>query len=225
MGNSAASFEEVDVTDEAVVLLNVYDLSAEWLRLHNVIVDVMQLGGAFHTGVEIHGKEWSYGVDGVQFIPPRTNGVHVYRQTVPMGRTLKSPLEVSALIDFELAPKWHGEDYNLLRRNCVDFSDEMVQLLCGMSVPSWVNRLPKLASEASQRWQDIVSLAPVVSGSDPGSPKFQRDASVDSLSTASTDSESSSEDDDWRWGYKSAPQQARPAPEARYGVEPLALAR
>jgi len=37
------------------------------------------IGGAFHSGVEVFGNEWSYGKRGVTCQPPRTAEDHVYR--------------------------------------------------------------------------------------------------------------------------------------------------
>ena len=37
------------------------------------------IGGAFHSGVEVFGNEWSYGKRGVTCQPPRAAEDHVYR--------------------------------------------------------------------------------------------------------------------------------------------------
>lgn len=152
--------EDVDANDSAAVFLNVYDLSEDWLHANNIFVDVLRLGGAFHTGVEAHGKEWSFGQKGVTRSTPRRHDVHVYRQSVPMGLTMCSAAEVLGIIERDLLPRWRGEDYELFRRNCCSFSDVLCRRLCGKPIPLWVNRFPKLALAARRRWSKMVDMIP-----------------------------------------------------------------
>lgn len=201
------SGEEVDVSDGSAVLLNVYDLSEDWLRTNNVFVDVLQIGGAFHTGVEVFGREWSYGSEGVSYILPRCHDVHIYRQSVPMGVTLSSQAEVQQMIEQEIAPRWRGENYDLLRRNCCNFSDALCNNLCGESIPAWVNRFPKLASVASKSLNKVMNFGNAVGGSlgstsgtyshreatwqQPSPPNLRRATSGDSLYSEDSASTSS----------------------------------
>ena len=57
------------------------------------------LGGVFHGGVEVNGKEWSYGYcekgSGVYHCVPRENPMYAYRESVTLGATTQSPAEVS----------------------------------------------------------------------------------------------------------------------------------
>jgi hypothetical protein len=99
--------------------------------------------GAFHTGVEIHGKEYSYGYNdspahtgttrihaliqylmcvncyvmyiGVFISEPRTVPNALYRTSVLIGWTNLSSREVDELID-SLKPDYLGLDYHILNR-------------------------------------------------------------------------------------------------------------
>jgi len=152
--------DDIDANDSSAVFLNVYDLSEDWLHANNIFVDVLQLGGAFHAGVEVHGKEWSYGSSGVSWIAPRSHDVHIYRQSVLIGLTMSNPVEIITKLEREVKPHWPGDDYDLFKRNCCNFSDELCQLLAGKQIPAWVNRFPTLALAATRRWKKMMEMIP-----------------------------------------------------------------
>merc|ERR1719162_2499007 len=52
------------------------------LQANNLLNQVLQVGGAFHAGVEVYGAEHAYGVNGIQTQAPRMHDVHIYRQSV-----------------------------------------------------------------------------------------------------------------------------------------------
>ena len=62
---------------------------------------------------------------------------HKYRESVAMGETQMNPQEAGHLIE-RLMNEWHGKDYDLLRKNCVIFSDKLCQGLGVGPVPAWV---------------------------------------------------------------------------------------
>ena len=59
------------------------------------------LGGVFHGGIEVNGKEWSYGYcengSGVYHCVPRDNPMYAYRESVTLGATTQSLAEVSLM--------------------------------------------------------------------------------------------------------------------------------
>lgn len=129
-----------------LVRLNVYDLADSDViaGVNNVLLAVGT--GAFHAGVEVYYSEWSFGCtpgpnrSGIFCVPPRSCDVHKFRESIVMGETHLSEEEVCALID-GLALQWNADGYDLLRRNCCHFSDELcIQLGVG-PVPEWVTSL------------------------------------------------------------------------------------
>uniref|UniRef100_A0A7S1A0J0 PPPDE domain-containing protein n=1 Tax=Noctiluca scintillans TaxID=2966 RepID=A0A7S1A0J0_NOCSC len=101
--------------------------------------------GAFHAAVEVHGKEWSYGMStagtsGIFSCAPRRCDSHVYLESQYLGRTSLSDKSVRRMLN-EMSKKWLGQDYSLTRHNCCDFANEFCQRLEVSPLPAWVNRL------------------------------------------------------------------------------------
>lgn len=100
--------------------------------------------GAFHAGVEVYGKEWSYGFteggSGLFGCEPGECEAHSYIQAMPVGSTALSEKEVRDLLR-ELAAEWQGDDYDLLRCNCCHFSAHLLRRLGAGPVPRWVTNL------------------------------------------------------------------------------------
>jgi len=126
------------------VLVRVYDLGQTVLtRLHNRLTKSY---GAFHTGVEVYGHEWSFGMTfddystGVMANLPGQNLDHSFRETLSMGYTSLSPRQVMQIIE-EMKEEWKGCTYNVLSRNCHSFSDAFCRRLGVAGLPSWINDL------------------------------------------------------------------------------------
>lgn len=102
--------------------------------------------GAFHTGVEVYGREWSFGMTfderatGVTWNSPGANTDHHFRETLSMGYTKLSSSEVLKLIE-RMKVEWKGASYQLLTRNCHHFSDVFSQRLGVGAIPAWCNTL------------------------------------------------------------------------------------
>lgn len=151
-----AALDEVVHFDRAVIMapsntvfLNVFDLASA-LSIPNSLLcnTVFCTIGAFHAAVEVYGEEWGFyrtpcaSACGVCRSPrPRNHPVHVYRQSIDLGRTTLKDWEVRYLIRAKLALKWPGGDYELLSRNCIHFCDELLLSLGVRSVPPWVRGL------------------------------------------------------------------------------------
>jgi len=118
--------------------------------------------GAFHGGVEVFGKEYSYGYcpDGTGIFTNEPKGckAHTFRESVDMGTTAKTEDEVKAILE-ELNLEWPGFEYDLLRKNCCYFSSAFVDKLgCG-PVPSWVTSLAAAGATLSDGYTKAAEMA------------------------------------------------------------------
>lgn len=46
-----------------------------------------------------------------------------------------------------MSREWRSNTYNVLTRNCNNFSSALAQRLCGVDIPSWVNRAARTGSK------------------------------------------------------------------------------
>ena len=67
---------------------------------------------------QVHGKEWSFGEEGISCQAPREHEVHVYRTSIQMGTTCYSEAQLKHLMLRVMAPQWREGDYDMLERNC-----------------------------------------------------------------------------------------------------------
>jgi len=148
-----------DFDDENVVLLNVYDLNEDWLQANDIFQETLELGGAFHAGVEIGGREWSFGNEGVCCTYPRCHDVHVFRTSIFIGYTKYDRDEVTCILEDEMSLRWPGVSYDMLSKNCCSFARSVCKRLCGNTIPDWVDRLPRLASIMAKPASAMVDMA------------------------------------------------------------------
>lgn len=116
------------------VILNVYDL-----------IDQTPLCcGFFHTGVEILGCEYSFGQGGgVYECTPKSAPDGRFRESIVMG-TIESTSIARSALD-RVRPDFPGDGYNLVFKNCNDFSTAYVKAcLNGTNIPGWINRLARM---------------------------------------------------------------------------------
>lgn len=132
------------------VTLHIYDVVGHTL-VRNMNCIFRALGtGAFHTGVEVFGHEWSYGYSdhrhsGVFCVAPRSCNAHAYREALHMGDTTLSPGEVQRLME-QMAGEWPGQDYDLLRRNCCHFTTSLCMRLGVGPIPNWLTNLASMGA-------------------------------------------------------------------------------
>lgn len=144
-----ASHLEEDLYSKALadVTLHVYDLGA--IRSLNKVLRPAGTG-AFHCGVEVYGREWSYagcvgsGADaratGVFNCRPRLCKDHSYSESVDLGKTALRPGEVLMAIQ-HLEHMWLASEYSLLWHNCGHFCGHFCRALEVEPVPPWVMSL------------------------------------------------------------------------------------
>lgn len=142
----------------AQVKLNVYDVTNSESEGTNRAVAALNsvghaigFGGMFHGAVEVYGEEWSFGFcpqgTGVYNCQPQKNPFYTYRQTIDLGITTRSKVEVAALLS-KLRREWPGNSYNLLNRNCCNFCEVFCRELGSRPVPGWLNRVAAGAETA-----------------------------------------------------------------------------
>jgi len=126
------------------VALHIYDVSTnpEIEKLNKYLTAVGT--GAFHGGIEVYGKEYSFGYckegPGIFSNPPKGCTMHHFRESIELGECALSEDDVKKLVE-EMKPEWPGSAYDLIRRNCVIFSAEFAKKLGVQEVPKWVTNL------------------------------------------------------------------------------------
>eukprot|EP00746_Dinoflagellata_sp_MGD_P047952 gnl/MRDRNA2_/MRDRNA2_21872_c0_seq1.p1 gnl/MRDRNA2_/MRDRNA2_21872_c0~~gnl/MRDRNA2_/MRDRNA2_21872_c0_seq1.p1 ORF type:complete len:451 (-),score=84.28 gnl/MRDRNA2_/MRDRNA2_21872_c0_seq1:75-1427(-) len=106
--------------------------------------------GFYHSGIEVHGVEYSYGGCG----DPDYEGTGLtcgapcsalgctWRLRVPLGRCSWDPVEIADVIA-EMADAWQARDYNVLRKNCNNFCQALSKHLTSNAdtFPVFINAL------------------------------------------------------------------------------------
>jgi len=149
----AISFSPFSVYGPSDVLLNVYDLAQHVSSFNGLFANqAYNWFGFFHSGIEVFGEEWSFyrtesddqcGI--CQSRTPKIHSVHVFRQSVFLGRTTFSHAQVRQLLLKRLKPCWSGGSYDLLEKNCISFCDAFAMMLGVERCPSWVRNLHESA--------------------------------------------------------------------------------
>jgi len=150
------------------VFVHVYDVSQEdSIRKLNKFTankfSPLKFGGVFHAGVEVADLEWSYGASTMETVPgivcheKKTHPQHRYRQTIFMGHT-KMPKEDIADMISDLVEGYPGWDYDLLRRNCCHFADDMCLRLGVGRIPGWIYRFARVGAGLDTMYAALKSL-------------------------------------------------------------------
>lgn len=178
-GDSYAAYEPMDLgeKDAASVLLNVYDVGEEDLvqkvNRYATLNDRVLLGGVYHVGVQIYGREWGYGaveeegITGVGDCAPRFNWQHTYKCTIDLGPTEMMEEEVKTLLTkMARSPMWEGYNYDLLHHNCLHFANFFCHHLGVRRLPGWLDRfargavnLQNFTERAAASWESTQRLA------------------------------------------------------------------
>jgi len=97
-------------------------------------------GGAYHSGVEVHGREWQFGEGAgiIAICPGAAEGYNGHLDPIPLGYTLMTDAQVNDAI-CGMIPAWNGEDYNLLHKNCCHFARRFLEELGSNTMPEWVD--------------------------------------------------------------------------------------
>ncbi|CAE8735248.1 unnamed protein product [Polarella glacialis] len=116
--------------------------------------------GAFHTGVEIYGLEWSFNnlphhltphgdpLTGIFCSRPKTVTVHNYAESVEVGKTRKTQEEFALLLT-KMEASWRADTFNVLKKNCCHFCDDLCRELGVGGIPDRVLNLASLGGGIS----------------------------------------------------------------------------
>ena len=117
------------------VRVNIYDLHDCNRWLSNVGV------GAYHTGIEIAGFEYSYSMQGIFKTQPRGAPEPArFKESVVLGVHSGSANDVSRIVN-ELREEFPPGSYDVLKKNCNVFSNALSLKLLGVEIPRYLNRL------------------------------------------------------------------------------------
>ncbi|KAE9608374.1 putative PPPDE putative peptidase domain-containing protein [Lupinus albus] len=172
-------------TNNTLVVLNVYDLTP----LNNYLY---WFGfGIFHSGIEVHGKEYGYGAhdfpaSGVFEVEPRKCPGFTYRCSINLGQVNVPRSEFRTFIE-KIVSEYHGDTYHLIYKNCNHFTNDVSCRLTGKRIPGWVNRLAKIGSLCSCLLPDTLQVTTVKQL--PEYHQCSEDEVTESLSSATTSPE------------------------------------
>merc|ERR1719356_1161936 len=98
--------------------------------------------GAFHSAIEVYGREWSYGLTdegtGVFSCEPRGSTQHCFRESIIIGETTLCRREVANLLR---QLEWPGSEYHIIRKNCCHWCEAFCRSLGAAGLPQWVNKV------------------------------------------------------------------------------------
>uniref|UniRef100_A0A6M2DRE0 Putative muscle system process n=1 Tax=Xenopsylla cheopis TaxID=163159 RepID=A0A6M2DRE0_XENCH len=130
-------------SDNSTVELYVYDLTKGVATILSPTILGHKIDGVWHTAIVVYGREYFFGVGGIQTCVPGSTVLGNPQQVVPIGST-KVPYSV--FLDYVLQlgdTTFKSSDYDLFKHNCNIFSDNLAQFLCGANVPKYILDLPK----------------------------------------------------------------------------------
>lgn len=93
--------------------------------------------GVWHTGVVLDGREEVFFGYGIQRTRAGTTMFGQPHHIIDVGTSEVDPAMLNELLA-DISPRFRPQDYSLLTHNCNHFSNELVQLLTGESVPDYI---------------------------------------------------------------------------------------
>nr|BAN20730.1 conserved hypothetical protein [Riptortus pedestris] len=123
------------------VYLYVYDLSGGMAARLSPALIGKQVEGIWHTGVVAYGREYYFGSGGINIAIPGTV-LHEPLKKILLGKTFIPQQVFEEYLNALAETEFRGDQYDLLRHNCNNFSDTISQFLVGSGIPSYILSLP-----------------------------------------------------------------------------------
>jgi len=136
--------EAISDIGKSEVRLHIYDLP-NLKDVNDYTMSSLKLG-AFHTGIEVYGYEWSFANNsGIFSCDAGQSPIGTFRATVELGRT--SYLDNDMVINYLVSIKenWASDSYDIITHNCNHFCNELALELVKRKLPKSVMRLVKFA--------------------------------------------------------------------------------
>jgi len=132
------------------VALNWYDVSHGFARwVPTAVLGGEKFAGIWHTGIVAFGKEYWYGGKVLSSEPGMAPFPPGPARTTVLGTTLRTKEELEDFLRFEMAPRYTREQYDVLRRNCNHFTDEVTAFLIqGAHIPDEARFQPEVVMNA-----------------------------------------------------------------------------
>lgn len=151
--------QQVEAKRWAYLRLNVYHVTeGGFVRAFNAVSETVLAGGIFHTGLEVHGQEFSFGarspeagsgLSGLFQCQPRSCKKMRFYKTLPLGACKLSKPDASKILK-RFQAEWRAGDYDFVRNNCVTFcralKDALADDSCNSDIPEWVDSLARTTS-------------------------------------------------------------------------------
>lgn len=124
------------------VVLHMYDLSSGAASSISPYLLGERLGGIWHTGIVVFGKEYYFGGE-IYYDTPGKTCFGIPAKRLPLGNTLWRQEELHQLIVHELKSIYCREAYDVILHNCNHFSNHICEWLTGHALPDEVLKQPE----------------------------------------------------------------------------------
>ncbi|KAI3389493.1 hypothetical protein SNEBB_004230 [Seison nebaliae] len=124
------------------VELYIYDLSRGMSRIASQAFLGRYIEGFWHTGVVVYGREYFFGSNGINYVPPCGTILGTPDRKMDLGTTTKTKKEFEAKIVEWSKDVFKGERYHILEHNCNSFSNTVAQYLCSVTIPTYITDMP-----------------------------------------------------------------------------------
>uniref|UniRef100_V5GPH0 Desumoylating isopeptidase n=1 Tax=Anoplophora glabripennis TaxID=217634 RepID=V5GPH0_ANOGL len=125
-----------------VVELYIYDLSRGMAAAVSPMLIGKKIDGIWHTSIVVYNREYFFGSRGVESCNPGATLIGPPLKAQVLGET---QVPYSVFIDYVNGlseSTYAGSTYNLFKHNCNNFSQDIAQFLCGVSIPKYILELP-----------------------------------------------------------------------------------